>query len=249
MANEIEIMDGQGLDLDAINSTERFSILIIDDEPDTVVLLKSMLMSAGFNVVSSGSGAEAVRKFPIFKPDLVVMDIMMPEMDGWETLQYIRQLSDVPIIVLSAMGTKEDVVNGLRHGVDDYVSKPFHRDELVERIRAVLRRSHRPKEVSRLVYPHINLVIDLMSQEVCYRNQNIRLTTKEFAVLLVLAKFAPAVVNYQTISETVWDEDNEDTRKRIKYLVYLLRQKFTAIDPNRDVIVTVDRVGYKLEAG
>jgi DNA-binding response OmpR family regulator len=238
---------GPGVDLDNLESSQRFNVLIVDDEPDMVMLLKGILILSGFNVVSASSGSDGVKKLTLYRPDLVMLDLMMLDMDGWETMRYMREISDVPIIVISALGTKEDIVAGFRRGVDDYVTKPFYKEEIVERVRAVLRRSRKPQEISRLVFPKAGMVIDLLSQEVCIKDTQIRLTSKEFAVLSVLAKHAPSIVSYQMISEAVWGADSPDTRKRIKYLTYLIRHKLADAAPGEELIVNIDRIGYRLE--
>jgi DNA-binding response OmpR family regulator len=181
---------------------------------------------------------------------MVLLDIMMPDMDGWETLKYIRQMTEVPVMFISALGRKQDVVRGFQAGVDDYVTKPFHSEELIERVRAVLRRAQKPKEISRFVFPQVGLIIDQMNQEVIFGEHTISLTQREFAVLAVLAKHAPAIVSYETIASEVWGEDETNAanaRKRTKYLVYLLRRKFNDADPENNLIVNVDRLGYKLD--
>ncbi|NPV55171.1 MAG: response regulator transcription factor [Anaerolineae bacterium] len=236
-----------GVDLDNLEEKNHSSVLVVDDEAETVLLIKAILRMAGFNVLSAMNGEEAIKKLSSFAPDLVMLDIMMPEMDGWETLQYMRQMSDVPVIVVSAQNTKEDVVNGLQRGVDDYITKPFHNEEVVERVKSVLRRARKVREVSKLVFPAVDLTVDLMTREVCLGGQSIRLTSKEFAVLSILAKHAPSIVTYQTIAESIWGEDSEDARKRIKYLAYLLRRKFEKIAPQHDLIVNIDRLGYQLQ--
>jgi DNA-binding response OmpR family regulator len=240
-------MSGAGIDLDNLDSSQRFNILIVDDEPDMVMLLKAILMMSGFNVVSANSGSEGIKKLTMYRPDLVMLDLMMQDMDGWQTMRYMREISDVPVIVISALGSKEDIVAGFRRGVDDYVTKPFYKEEVVERVRAVLRRARKPQEISRLVFPRANMVIDLLSQEICLKGTSVRLTGKEFAVLSVLAKHAPSIVSYQSISEAVWGEDSVEARKRIKYLTYLIRHKFSEVVPEEELIVNIDRIGYRLE--
>ncbi len=127
------------------------------------------------------------------------------------------------------------------------MTKPFYNAEVVARVKAVLRRAGKPQEVSRLIFPQVDLAVDMMAQEVVLKNKDIRLTPKEFSVLSVLAKHAPAIVSYQTISQAVWGEDSADVRKRTKYLVYLLRRKFEKADPGSNLILNVDRLGYKLQ--
>ena len=239
-----------GIDLDQIESLERQRVMVVEDEVDTIFLLKQIFRIAGFNVVSAMDGEDALKKIVKYEPDMVLLDIMMREMDGWETLKYIRQMTEVPVMFISALGRKQDVVRGLQAGVDDYVTKPFHSEELIERVRAVLRRTQKPKEISRFVFPQVDLVIDQTNQEVVFGEHTISLTQREFAVLAVLAKHAPAIVSYETIASEVWGEDETDSanaRKRTKYLVYLLRQKFNEVDPENKLIVNVDRLGYKLD--
>ncbi len=254
MTNENEltqtnVLSQTGVDLDEVYASERHSVLVVEDEPDTVVLLKHILRSAGFNVMGALSGSEALKKCAEAKPDLVILDLMMPDMDGWETYRYLRQMSDVPVIVISAVGNKDDIVKALRMGVDDYVTKPFFNAEVIARAQAVLRRYGKAEDVSRLVFPEIDLVIDFQTQKVTLSDQSVQLTNKEFAVLAVLARNAPEVVNYQTIAQQVWGMDTPDVRKRIKYLVYIIRRKFQSLDQERELIANVDRLGYKMNTG
>lgn len=238
---------GAGVDLDEVGSAERQRVLVVEDELDTVFLLKQVLRMAGFNVLSATTGHEALKKVSDLNPDLVLLDIMMPEMDGWEIFSYLRKISDIPVIVVSALGEKDNVVDGLHKGVDDYIPKPFHNAEVVARVKAVLRRVGRAQEVSRLVFPGIGLVVDMNSQEVTLNDQSVLLTPKEFAILAILAKHAPAIVSYQTITEAVWGADTDEARKRAKYLIYLVRRKFESVAPSLDLILNVDRIGYKLQ--
>ncbi len=236
-----------GVDLDDVSTVDRKRVLIVDDEPDTIFLLKSIVRNAGYDVLSALSGKDAIKKCKEMNPDLILLDLMMPEMDGWETLRYIREMADVPVIVLSAVGSKDDVVRALQVGVDDYLTKPFFNAEVVARIRAVLRRTAKPHEINRFVFPNIKLIIDLTSQEVTYQAKDVHLTPKEFSVLSALAMQAPSIVGYSKISEAVWGEDSDEAHKRTKYLIYLLRRKFDAISPDNNIILNIDRLGYKLQ--
>ena len=235
-----------GRDLDEV-TTERQRVLVVEDEPDTVLLLKNILRMAGYDVLSAGNGQEALKKYKEHVPDIILLDLMMPDMDGWETLRYLREMSDVPVIIISALGAKEDIVRALKTGVDDYLTKPFFNGEVWARIQAVMRRAGKMHPITRLVFPEIELTIDFTAQEVIFYDQAIHLTPKEFAVLSVLAKNAPSIVNYPTISNSVWGEDSEDARKRTKYLVYLLRRKFDSVRANAGFIQNIDRLGYKLQ--
>lgn len=238
-----------GIDLDDVHSTERQQLLVIEDEPDTVYLLKQILRIAGFDVMSALSGQEALKKLAEYRPDLVLLDLMMPEMSGWEVYNYLRQMTDVPVIVISALGEKEEIVKGLHLGVDDYITKPFHNAEVVERVRAVLRRMKKQQEVNRLVFPNIGLTIDFTTQEVFLNGTEIMLTPKEFSVLAVLAKQAPGIARYEVIANAVWRTDSPEVRNRTKYLVYLLRRKFEEALPGSNLILNADRRGYKLQTG
>lgn len=236
-----------GLDLDEIHSSSRQTVLVVEDEPDTVFLLKQILRMAGFNVLGASNGYEAVQKTIENKPDLVMLDLMMPEIDGWKTYEFVRQASDVPVIIVSAIHNKEEVVRALRMGIDDYVTKPFMNAEVVARVQAVLRRARPQKNSGRMVFPHSGLIIDFTSQEVILHEEHIQLTGKEFAIMASLAKHAPEVVQYRVIAEEVWGKDNSQVRNRIKYLIYLLRQKLIAASGGTDLIMNVDRLGYKLQ--
>jgi len=247
--NEKEICNELGIDLDKLSYSERRRVMVVDDEADTVFLLKQILRIAGFNVLSAASGEEALSKMEEAKPDLVLLDLMMPDMDGWETFRSIRQKTNVPVVVVSALGSKDQIAGGLERGVDDYISKPFYNAEVTARVRAVLRRTQDPREVSRFIFPLIDLSVDLLNQEVVYCSEKIHLSQKEFGVLAALAKHAPAIVSYETISMGVWGEDSPDVRKRTKYLIYLLRNAFNEVKPDSKLILNVDRLGYKLQTG
>ncbi len=245
-SSDVAIEEKTGVDLDEVYASERHSVLVIEDEPDTVVLLKHILRSAGFNVMGALNGTEALKKCAEIRPDLIMLDLMMPDMDGWETYQYLRQMTDTPVIIISAVGNKDDIVKALRMGVDDYLTKPFFNAEVIARAEAVLRRYGKAEEVSRLVFPDVDLIIDFQTQKVILRDQSVQLTNKEFAILAVLARNAPEVVNYQAIAQQVWGIDTPDVRKRIKYLVYIIRRKFQTLDPEHELISNVDRLGYKM---
>jgi two-component system KDP operon response regulator KdpE len=176
----------------------------------------------------------------------VLLDLMMPEMDGWETLSQLRAITDAPIIILSALSQKEQVVRGLRGGADDYVTKPFIGDEVVARIEAAMRRAGPQSPVSVLVFPELGLSVDLKAHQVTYRGQLIDLTPREFSVLEILAKQHPKPVSYETLAKEVWGQDNEKIRERIKWIVYLLRQKIEKDPSNPELILNKTRFGYQL---
>ena len=234
-----------GLDLDDLTRT-RQCILIVEDEPDTIFLIKQILQNAGFNVRSALTGQEAIEKVTAHHPDLVLLDLMMPEMDGWETFRYIRQVMDVPVIILSALTIKEDIVKALQLGVDDYITKPFYNAEVVARVKNVLRRARTERKTNRIAIPRLNIIVDVDEQTISIHGKRVELTPREFAIFCILAKKTPGVVRYPEISEEVWGEDSIDARKRTKFLVYLIRKKLEEAAPGEEIIVNLDRIGYKL---
>ncbi len=242
--------NGMGADLDEVYASNRKRILVIEDEPETVYLLKYILRSAGYNVLGATSGKEALKKFGEVKPNLVLLDLMMSGMDGWETYNYLRQMSDVPVMIISAIANKDDIVRALRSGVDDYLTKPFVNAEVVARVEAILRRSQGgAPEVDRLLFPEVDMIVDFRTQEVIHENQHVQLTGREFAIMAMLARSAPAIVAYHDIAMEIWEEDTAEARNRIKYLVHLLRRKFQRLPGKPDFIENVDRLGYKLKTG
>lgn len=238
-----------GLDLDIVQEMgDQRVVLVVEDDPDTLNLLKLTLRRAGMNVVGAMDGKQAIRKWMETNPNIVLLDLMMPEMDGWETLGKLREITDAPIIVVSALSQNEHVVRGLREGADDYVPKPFQGNEVVARVEAALRRAGPRQPVSKLIFPEHDLSIDLDTHQVALHGTEIELTPREFAVLAVLASHHPKPVSYQAIAEAVWEEDSEKIRERIKWIVYLLRQKVEQ-DPSKPrLILNKVRFGYQLAA-
>lgn len=238
--------EDMGIDLDEQQPVNRKRVLVIDDEPASVNLLKRIFMSNGFNVSGAFSGQEALKKINEIHPSLVILDLLMPEMNGEEILTAIRQVMNVPVIVLSAVDDKNRIVKMLQSGVDDYITKPFDEVELLARVNAVLRRAERYTPDHTYSFPSISLTVDLDTYEVIYCNTRIQLTGKMFDVLALLARNAPKVVNYQELTLKVWGENTPAVRNRLKYLVYLLRKEFEVIEPSLEVFENIDRLGYRL---
>lgn len=245
-----EVASRTGIDLDTVqNKPSSTRALIIDDDPDTVDLIKIIFRNAGMDVIGAFSGKEAIQKCSNSSPAVILLDLMMPDMDGWETYQSLRQVTDVPVIVVSADTKKENVVKGLNLGFDDYVTKPFFPPELVARVNTVLRRSSGTSQAPRSVFPDIDLVIDFETHDVSLRGEAIHLSSREFSLLEVLAAKAPRLVRYEEIAARIWGTDNLKVRNRIKYLVYLIRQKVEE-DPNDpQLIINREGLGYQLSTG
>lgn len=235
-----------GVDLDELGNSHQF-ILIVEDDPDTVMLLKQILLSAGFDVRSACSGREAMEKIALQHPDLVLLDLMMPEMDGWETFGYIRKVMDVPVVILSALAIKDEIVKALQLGVDDYITKPFYNAEVIARVKSVLRRAQTSKTDQRISIPQLNLIMDLNEQYVSINGDQVNLTPREFAIFSLLLRQAPGVVKYSAITQAVWGEDSPDARKRTKFIIYLIRKKLCEVMPGREIIQNLDRIGYKIK--
>ena len=220
-------------------------ILIIDDEETTVNLISMVLERKGFEVIKAVGAEEGLRRAYRHQPDLVLLDIMMPEMDGWEVCKRLRDMSDVPIIFLSARDEVRDVVRGLEMGADDYVPKPFDNDELVARIRAHLRRAPKPNMSEELIFNGGEFRINFMNREVRVRNDLKHLTPKEFNLLGVLVRNAGRVVPRNELVTEAWGEEYGNAIESLKLYIHYLRQKIER-DPERpDYILTSRGVGYR----
>lgn len=238
----------KGIDLDSLyGRPKRSRILIVDDDPDTIQLLKEILRSEGFDVYGATHRDEALRKIAEIPPNLILLDLMMPDYDGWNTYDQMRKITNAPVIVISAKDAKDEIVHGLQIGVDDYLTKPFFNAEVVARIRTVLRRSSTTESTDRLVFPEIDMVVDRANQEVFFHDKQIHLSRREFAILACLAGHAPRSVNNEVIAREVWGEDSPEARKRIKYLIYLLRKKIETRPSEPVFILNNEAYGYRLQ--
>lgn len=220
-------------------------ILVIDDEETTVQLIAILLERRGYEVIKAFRADEGLRKAYRSQPDLVLLDIMMPDMDGWDVCKRLREMSDVPIIFLTARGETRDVVRGLEMGADDYVLKPYDNDELVARVRAHLRRSPRPNMSEELVFNNGEFRINFMNREVRVRSEIKHLTPKEFNLLGVLVRSAGRVVTRNELVTEAWGEEYGDAIDSLKLYIHYLRQKLE-VDPNHpEYILTLRGVGYR----
>lgn len=220
-------------------------ILVIDDEKPTVDLIGMLLDRRGFEVIKAFRAEEGLRKAYRYQPDLVLLDIMMPDMDGWEVCKRLREMSDVPIIFLTARSEVRDVVRGLEMGADDYVVKPYDNDELVARVKAHLRRSPRPNMSEELVFDGGNFRINFMNREVYVRNDIKHLTPKEFNLLGVLVRNAGRVVTRTDLVTQAWGEEYGDAIDSLKLYIHYLRQKLERSPQQPDYILTSRGVGYR----
>ena len=218
-------------------------ILIVDDDPEIVSFVKRGLAYEGYTVDTAVDGSEALTKAWEKEPDLVILDIMMPGIDGLEVAKRLRQGGDVPIIMLTAKGTVVDKVTGLESGADDYLVKPFALDELLARVKALLRR-RQPKEGETLRFSDLSL--NTATREVKRGNQVIELTAQEFALLELFMRHPRQVLKRDTIYERVWGYDFEGESNVIEVYVRYLRSKLEA-DGKPRLIHTARGVGYVLK--
>jgi DNA-binding response OmpR family regulator len=217
-------------------------VLVVDDDGDIRLLLEELLRGAGYGVETATDGRAALRVFHETSADLVVLDLSMPELDGFETLERLRDLSDVPVILLTARGGEIDKVRGFRAGADDYVVKPFGRQELLARIEACLRRAPEPTQVEN--YDDGTLSIDHRQRLVICRGLPIRLTLLEFRLLAVLVEHAGQVLSADQLVEHVWGHAGGVSRDQVKLYVSYVRKKLgraTGFAP----IETVRGFGYR----
>ena len=218
------------------------TILVVDDERNIVELARLYLSREGYNVLASGNGREALEIVREKRPDLVVLDIMLPEMDGWEVCRRLRQESDVPIIMLTARGEDVDRIVGLELGADDYVVKPFNPRELVARIKAVLRRSRAGVRAGQ-VHEIGDMRIDPAKREVWVKGKRTGLRTKEFDLLLALAEHRGIVLTREQLLARAWGFDYYGQTRTVDVHVAQLRKRLRG---SGAVIETVRGVGYRL---
>ena len=223
-------------------------ILIVDDEPPIIDMLSYNLKRGNYEVVVAWDGEEALEKARSERPDLIILDLMLPRLDGLEVCRTLRRERDVPIIMLTARDDEIDRVVGLELGADDYVVKPFSMRELMVRVKNVLRRSaSRPAEpVSNLVTSG-PLRIDPARRETSLQGRTLDLTTLEFDLLTFLAEHAGQVLSREQLLEGVWGYDYYGDLRVVDAAVKRLRAKLRAAAPAEELIVTVRGVGYKLE--
>jgi len=217
-------------------------VLVVDDDPDIVSILRRGLAYEGYTVDTASDGNEALAKVRQAEPDVVVLDIMMPGLDGVEVARRLRETDDVPILMLTAKGTTADKVEGLDSGADDYVVKPFDIDELLARVKSLLRR-RQPREGEVLRFS--DLTLDTASREASRGNRAIDLTTLQYDLLEYLMRHPRQVLSRDRIYENVWGYDFGGESNVIEVYVSYLRAKLEAAGEPR-LIHTVRNVGYVL---
>jgi two-component system KDP operon response regulator KdpE len=224
-------------------------LLLVDDDEILLELLKSSLQPHGFKVNVGLSAEEALRAAYRQHPDLILVDMKLPDMDGVELCQRLREITDAPIIILSGLHGEEAIVAGLTAGADDYVTKPYRIGELVARIRAQLRNSQGDPSTAngKLILEMGNIRVDINHRKVIVRGQEVELTPIEYALLLCLGRNRNQVVKHRTLLAEVWGPDCVDQVEYLRIYIRYLRQKIEE-DPSHPQIVKTERgVGYYME--
>lgn len=227
-------------------SAHRELVLVVDDEPRMTRFIRMNLELEGYRVIEAHNGLEALDKVRTNLPALVILDAMMPELDGFETLEILRETSSIPVIMLTVRADEEDKVRGLELGADDYVTKPFSTRELVSRVKAVLRRTQSPMaQAQGILRIDDHLSVDLDSQHVIVEGQRIKLRPTEFRLLYHLIENAGWIVPHETLLAKVWGHEYREEIHYLRLYVTYLRKKIEP-DPSHPRYIFTERgVGYR----
>ncbi len=220
-------------------------VLIVEDDPGVAEPVAVALKAEGYEVVVAEDGPSALDKFVQEKPDIVILDLVLPEMHGFDVLQAMRRKADVPVIILSGRGEESDRIAGIEMGADDYIVKPFSMRELTARVRMVLRRLERGGQRDEVIRVG-DLVIDTGSRKVEINGKEVRLGPKEYALLECLARHAGRVMSRQALLERVWGTDRYIDERTVDVHIRWLRQKLEKDPSKPELIQTVRGAGYKL---
>lgn len=221
-------------------------ILVIDDDENLLRLTERILQKQGYSVTTASNGEQGLTLFRQIAPDLVILDVMMPGMDGWEVCRHLRQISTVPIVFLTALGTEKDVVDGLTDGADDYLVKPFRPEELRARVNALLRRARMPHQS-----PHIlrfgdgDLIINQTEQTVFASGKEVMLSPIEYNLLTFMAQRAGQILPTEMLHDAIWGSLAETGPETVKWYIWRLRQKIETDPRNPRFILTERGKGYR----
>ena len=224
------------------------TILVIDDDPQMLRLLEHIFSKEGAQVCTAAGGQEGLRQFHAYRPHLVILDVMMPEMDGWQVCNRVRELSDVPIIFLTAGREEAEIIHGLDTGAVDYVTKPFSRQVLVARARAALRQAEpAPGTEKTKAYRDDYLAIDLDTRQVTVRGEPVKLTKTEYRLLAYLVQNAGQVLTPEQILEYVWGREYRDSVDYTHVYMWRLRQKLEEDPQDPRYLLTEHGLGYRFQ--
>ncbi len=220
-------------------------ILVVDDEPRMIGFIRMNLELESHQVFEARNGLEALDVIRTQLPDLVLLDVMMPELDGFETLRMLREFSDIPVIMLTAKGEESDKVTGLELGADDYITKPFGTRELTSRIKAIFRRLEKPTTDQAVLRIDDRLSIDFNRREVIVAGEPVKLRPTEYRLLYHLVRNAGWTVPHDQILQKVWGYEYRDEAHYVRLYVNYLREKIEADPSNPQYIITERGVGYR----
>jgi two-component system, OmpR family, KDP operon response regulator KdpE len=221
-------------------------VLVVDDEPQITRVLKTVLSSQGYQVRTAAEGESALSNFKEWSPELVITDLYMPHMDGVELCRRIREVSTVPIIVLSVKGEERSKVEALDSGADDYVTKPFGIDELMARVRAALRRSVGSAGAQEVAsFDAGDFRIDMDARRVHTHGREVRLTPKEFDLFVYMARHPNRVLTHAALLEAVWGQASQEQPEYLRVFMGQLRKKLEPDPSNPRYLVTEPWVGYR----
>jgi DNA-binding response OmpR family regulator len=222
-------------------------ILLVDDERRITEVLEAYLVREGYEIYSSDNGLDALKKVKLLSPDLIILDLMLPDISGEEVCRLVRKESDVPILMLTAKSAEDDRINGIVIGADDYLTKPFSPREVVVRVQAILRRVKKTEKTERLVFNDKKLVIDLMKKEVNVSGLDVTLTPIEYKLLTNMALNPGRVYSRTDLLEKIQDEGMfyEGYERSVDTHIKNLRKKIEIDSRQPDFIVTVFGMGYK----
>ncbi len=230
-----------------MSSPSAKKILIVEDEKDILQLVKLYLEKEGYRTVTASTGSEGLAQVRSEKPDLLVLDLMLPEIDGLEICKRLRSAPDtamIPIIMLTAKAEESDTIIGLELGADDYVTKPFSPKTLVARIKALFRRLERKPEDGPIRFAYGTLVLDLTRHEVTVKGKEVPLTAKEFGLLEHLLRHPGRVLTRDVLLNAVWGYEYYGTTRTVDVHIRRLKQKLPLLD---EAILSVKSLGYKLK--
>ena len=225
---------------------KRARVLVVDDEPSVRGFVTDLLGRAGYEVLEAASGEQGLRVLYAARPDLVLLDVSMPGLDGWQTLERIRDLTDLPVLMLSGMAGELEKVRGLKAGADDYVTKPFGAQELLARVEALLRRAP-VRDDAPQTYADGVLSLDVTRRSVSVRDRELSLTPREFRLLVALVRHRNQILTHGQLLELVWGDDYGVSREQVKLYVSYLRRKIRAAGAAGDPIQTIRGFGYRYQ--
>ncbi len=228
-------------------SKKKALVLVVDDDIRMLRMMKRMLELEEFEVVTANCGEAALKVFDKDNPNLVLLDIMMPDMDGYEVCRQIREFSQVPIIMVTAKGEDKEKVEGLNTGADDYVTKPFAASELAARVRAVLRRTGDQNKPQEAIFRYKGLVVDFASRRVIMNDKELKLTSTEYKMLSYICLNAGRVVTPDQLLSNVWGEEYIGAAHLLQVNIARLRKKLGDNAKNPEYILTRPGIGYIIQ--